>query len=173
MLFKVKGILDFTPPDVSKKHSLQSEWKCTAIVRTNCDTSAYYRWFLKNRFNLVLNPPLRGTHVTFVADRMDRNLFMDVAKIFNGKEVTFYYQHMPRSNGKHWWLRVWSPELESIREVMGLSREPYLGMHLTIGSANEKNIKHSEYITWCCQAFNILSSEPRKSLDEYEIYGEG
>ncbi len=170
MLFKVKGILDFTPQDVTKKHKNQSAWKCVAMIKTNCDTSNYYAWFLKTRFNLTLNKPLRGTHITFISDRMDRDLFMEASKIFNGKEITFYYQNMPRSNGQHWWLRVWSPEAEDIREALGLTRDPYFGLHLTLGTANEKNIDHSKYILECCKKFELLSSEPRQSLDTYEIF---
>ena len=170
MLFKVKGILDFTPQDVTKKHKNQSMWKCVAIIKTNCDISGYYAWFLKSRFNLILNNPLRGTHVTFISDRMNRELFMEGSKVFNGKEVTFYYENIPRSNGSHWWLRVWSPECESIRESLGLTKDPYFGLHLTLGNANEKNINHSNYILDCCKRFELLSSEPRKNLDTYEVY---
>lgn len=171
MLFKVKGILDFTPQDVTKKHKNQSSWKCVALIKTNCDISDYYAWFLKTRFNLKLNPPLRGTHVTFISDRMDRNLFMEASNIFNGKEITFYYQNVLRSNGSHWWLRVWSPEAEDIREALGLTRDPYFGLHLTIGIANEKYKDHSEYILRCCKKFELISNEERKTLDSYEIFG--
>lgn len=170
MLFKVKGILDFTPQDVTKKHISQSAWKRVAVIKTNCDTADYYAWLLRTRFNLKLNPPLRGTHVTFISDRVDMNLFDEAAKIFNGKEVTFYYQNVLRSNGAHWWLRAWSPETEDIRESMGLPRDPFFGLHLTIGLANEKNIEHSNYILDCCKRYELLSSEPRLPLEEYEIY---
>lgn len=169
MLFKIKGILDFTPQDVTRKHQKQSMWKCVAIIKTNCDIADYYSWFLNKRFNLKLNPPLRDTHVTFISDRMDKELFMEGSKIFNGKEITFYYENMPRSNGNHWWLRVWSPEAENIRESLGLTRDPYFGLHLTIGMANEKNINHSKYILDCCKRFELLSNEPRKTLEEHEL----
>lgn len=170
MLFKVKGILDFTPVDVSKKHKLQSDWKCVAMIKTNCDTSDYYAWYLKTRFNLKLNPPLRGTHVTIINDKMDKSLFMEASKIFNGKEITFYYENYPKSNGSHWWLRVWCPESESIREALGLTRDPYFGLHLTLGLANPKFEDHSKYILDCCKRFELLPSDTRKELSEYDIY---
>jgi hypothetical protein len=170
MLFKSKGILDFTPVDVTRKHKSQSSWKCTAIIKTECDIAAYYAWFLKTRFNLVLNKPLRGTHVTFISDKMDKFLFMQGSEVFNGKEITFYYENLPRSNGRHWWLRVWSNEAEDIREALGLEREPFFSFHLTLGHANEKNAEHSEYILDCCKRFDLLSGDPRKNLEEYEIY---
>jgi hypothetical protein len=52
---------------------------------------------------------------------------------------------------------------------MGLSREPYYGLHLTLGYANEKNFEHSEYILRQCKMFNLISNEPRKSFNDHDI----
>jgi hypothetical protein len=169
MVIKVRGILDFTPEDVTKKNKNQSSWKRVAIIKTDCDMDRYYAWFLKKRFNLELNRNLRGTHVTFISDKMERDIFEQASKIFNGKEIDFYIELEPRSNSEHWWLRVHCPEAESIREAMGLSREPYFGLHLTLGHANEKYIDHSEYILEQCKMFNLISNDPRKPLNEHEI----
>ena len=170
MVFKVRGILDFSPQDKTKKHASQASWKRVAMIRTECELDRYYAWFLKKRFSLELNSTLRGTHVTFINDKMDAKTFEQFAQIFNGKEIDFYVETEPRSNGEHWWLRVHCPEAESIREVMGLSREPYFDFHLTIGHANEKNIDHSKYILEVCKKFEIISSEKRKPLDQHIIY---
>ena len=169
MVIKVKGTLDFTPEDVTRKHKNQSSWKRVAIIKTDCDLERYYAWFLEKRFNLILNKNLRGTHITFISDRMERTLFEEASKIFNGKEIDFFIEIEPRSNGKHWWLRVHCPEAESIREAVGLTREPYFGLHLTLGHANEKNIFHSEYILEQCKRFSLISNEPKKPLSEHEI----
>jgi hypothetical protein len=188
MVFKIKGILEFSPEDKTKKHMSQASWKRVAMIQTNCDLDRYYAWFLKKRFNLELNKNLRGAHVTFINDRMDAKIFDQFAQLFNGKEIDFYIENEPRSNGEHWWLRVHCPEAESIRELMGLSREPFYGMHLTLGYAvvkypeaselndNQRAIKakkdfleHSEYITQCCKDFELISNEPRRPLSEHEI----
>lgn len=169
MVIKYRGILDFTPEDVTRKHKSQSTWKRVAVIKTNCDMDRYYAWFLKKRFNLELNRNLRGTHVTFITDRLEKSIFDQASKLFNGKEIDFYVELEPRSNGNHWWLRVHCPEAESIREAMGLSREPYFGLHLTLGLANERNIQHSKYILECCKRFELISNEPRKPLTEHEI----
>ena len=173
MVFKVRGILDFSPEDKTKKHVSQASWKRVAMIRTNCELDRYYAWFLKKRFNLELNTNLRGTHVTFINDRMDAKVFEQFAQIFEGKEIDFYVETEPRSNGEHWWLRVHCPEAESIREVMGLSREPFFGMHLTLGRADQRYpegveennnsimkikkdyIEHSKYITDQCIRFDL------------------
>ena len=187
MVFKVRGILDFSPEDKTKKHVSQASWKSIAMIRTNCELDRYYAWFLKKRFNLELNKNLRGTHVTFINDRMCKDIFEQAAKMFDGKEIDFYVETEPRSSGEHWWLRVHCPESETIREVMGLSRDPFYALHLTLGHAvvkypeavseNDNSslkirkdyLEHSEYITECCKRHDILSNEPRKPLSEHEI----
>jgi len=187
MVFKVRGILDFSPEDKTKKHVSQASWKRVAMIRTKCDLDRYYAWFLKKRFSLELNSTLIGTHVTFINDKMDKDIFEQAAKMFNGKEIDFYVETEPCSSGNHWWLRVHCPEAESIREVMGLSRDPYFGLHLTLGTpvikypegVEENNnsimkvkkdyIEHSKYILECCKRHELISNEPRKPLSEHEI----
>lgn len=186
MVIKIKGIIEFAPEDKTSKHRSQSTWKRVAMIRTNCDLDRYYSWFLKKRFNLELSRTLRGTHITFINDRMCFDTFEQAKQIFDGKEITFYYEVEPRTNGEYWWLRVHSPEAESIREAMGLSREPYHPFHLTLGSPIIKHpegvrsenstmlikkdfIEHSHYIMEYSKKFEILSSEPRKPLSEHEI----
>ncbi|NBO23144.1 hypothetical protein EBU94_07405 [bacterium] len=145
-MIKIKGRIDFFPEDVTKKHINQSSWKSVAIIKTDCDLDRYYSWFLKKRFNLELNKNLRGSHVTFINDKMPRTDFEQIGKIFNGKEIEFFIDITPKSNGVHWWLNVDCPEAENIREICGLERIPHFKFHFTLGYANEKFIDHSKYI---------------------------
>jgi hypothetical protein len=168
MFFKVTGTIEFEPENVTRKHERQSDWKRVAMIRTHCDMHFYYCWFLKRRFNLELNRPLRGSHVTFISDRMSREPFEEAKKIFDGKSITFYLDTEPKTNGEHWWLRAYSREANDIREAMGLERDPYFGLHFTLGYANEKNIAHSEYILNKCKEFNLIPYEPRLSNNEVE-----
>lgn len=169
MLIKCTGILDFNLEDVTNKHKSQSSWKRVAVIKTNCDMDKYYAWFLKKRFNLELNKNLRGSHVTFISDKMDKNLFNEASTVFNGKSVDFFIDIEPRSNAEHWWLRVYCPDVESIREALGLTRDPYFGLHLTIGYANEKNMAHSEYILRQCKKFELISSNPKLPFEDHEV----
>ena len=187
MVFKVRGIIEFSPEDKTNKHKNQSSWKRVAMIRTDCEMDRYYSWFLKKRFNLELNTNLRGTHVTFINDRMDVRVFEQFVQIFDGKEIDFYVETEPCSSGEHWWLRVHCPEAESIREIMGLSRDPYFGLHLTLGRADQRYpegveennnsimkikkdyIEHSKYILECCKLHNLTSSDVRKPLNQHEI----
>jgi hypothetical protein len=171
MLLKLKGKIEFQPEDKTKKHKNQSSWKRVALIKTEDDLSEYYSWFIKKRFNLTLNKPLRGSHITFINDReKEVPYFEEAGKLFNEKEINFYIDLEPRSNGEHWWLRVYCSEAEAIRVVCGGKPEPYFSLHLTIGFANERNIEHSKYILECCKRFELISNEPRKSFSEHIIY---
>lgn len=168
MVIKVKGTLDFRLPDVTKKHKKQ-DWKKVAIIKTKCDIDNYYAWFLEKRFNLEFVKNLRGAHVTIISDKMDSEIFEQASKIFDGKEITFFYEIEPKTNNKHWWLRVHCPEAEAIRSALGLSKEPYFEFHLTIGYVNEKNLAHSKYVNSLIKFHNILNNETRQPLNTHEI----
>ena len=169
MLLKLKGIIEFSPEDVTRKHKSQSSWKRVAIIKTNCDIDRYYAWFLEKRFNLKLNRSIRGAHITFINDKLERDIFDQASKLFNGKEIEFYVDIEPRSNSEHWWLKVYCQDAENIREVIGLKREPYYSFHLTIGYANEKNLEFSDYILRQCKRFNLIRSESLEFKD-HEIF---
>ena len=34
------------------------------------DVAEYYSWFVSKRYNLILNKPLRGAHVSFINDSL-------------------------------------------------------------------------------------------------------
>lgn len=187
MVFEIKGKIEFSPIDKTNKHRSQSSWKKVAMIRTNCDIDRYYAWFLKKRFNLELNRTLRGTHITFINDKVDSKIFEEASKIFNGKEITFYIENEPRTSGEYWWLRAYCPEAESIREIMGLSRNPYHPLHLTIGTpiikypesvdisdnsamkVRKDYLEHSFYIMEYSKKYELLSSVSRLDLIEQEI----
>jgi hypothetical protein len=168
MVIECKGKLIFQPENKTKKHEKQ-DWKKVAMIMLNCDLDKYYAWFLTQRFNLEFVKTLRGSHVTIISDKVSQQKFDKIARKYNGKEITFYYETEPKTNVKHWWLRVHSPEAEIIREEMGLHKEPYFGFHLTIGYMNHLNLQYSDYIFRIIKRFNILSSEPRTALQNHEI----
>jgi hypothetical protein len=176
MLIKSIGKILFEPENVTKKHNEQF-WKKTALIITNDDLSEYYSWFLKKRFDLKFNKPLRGTHVSFISDKIEDGESLkkfELAKNeFNGKDITFFYEIEVRTNVKHWWLRIHSPEAENIREFAGLNRIPFFSFHLTLGYVNDLNLKHSQYIFDTIKLFNIIDGEPRKDINEHEIINPG
>ena len=66
-------------------------------------------------------------------------------------------------------MKVYCDDARNIRSAMGLTPDPYFGLHLTIGHANERNIEHSEYILNQCKRFELISNDPRKPFNEHDI----
>jgi len=169
MLIKAKGILNFNPVDITKKHEMQSAWKTVAMIEIDSEIDQYYKWFIETRFSLKLNKNLRGSHITFISDILDRDLYEVISTKYNGKEVDFYYSIEPFTNGEHWWLRVFCFDIEPIREELNLDKYPYFGLHLTLGHVTTTNSIHGEYIKEVCNFHKLLLSEPRKPFDQYTI----
>ncbi len=158
---KISGVIMIDPKDVTKKHKGQSSWKKMGLIMFSGEICEYYAWFLEKRFNIVLNQPLRGPHISFINDSVG-----DIAKglgitekeaheeweifknIYHNQTIDVILTVSPRSDGKHWWLNILEEDrgvIHDIRMKLGLPR-PYFGLHLSLGFANEKNIEHSEYI---------------------------
>lgn len=160
----LKGKIVFDPDNKTRKHEQQSSWKLMALVVFEGDICNYYKWFIKKRYNLELNPPLRGAHISFINDSIKDisdslpdaiSKWNNLKRKWNGKEISIEINTDVRSDGKHWWLQI--PEdsrtgLHGIRKEIGLGR-PYWGLHLSVGHANEKNIEHSKYILSLLEKF--------------------
>jgi hypothetical protein len=141
---EITGNLHFDLTHISKKHKSQSNWKDVGLVLFNDDSADLYSWLIKKRFNISLNKPIRGFHLTLINDKLsDSNLlieeFNEKKKIFNGKPIRVQYSTDVRTNGEHWWLKAWSKEAEDIRRLFGLKPEPYWNFHLTIGYVAQGN----------------------------------
>ena len=125
------------------------------------DVTEYYSWFIQKRYNLVLNKPLRGGHISFINDSM-RDLSLNgtrteeeteivweaVKKKWNGKQIEVVLDLNPKTDDRSWWLNIPHEDRESIqaiRDELGLAK-PFFGLHMSIGYANERNIEHSTYI---------------------------
>lgn len=163
---KLKGTIEFDPIDITKKHERQGVWKKTALVNISGDICGYYCWFIKKRYNLHLQTPLRGAHITFISDReSDMNeKWEEVKKKWNAVDVDIMLDVDVRSDGLNWWFNVLSEyksELNVIRKDLNLSN-PFFPFHMTLGTAvntysnteNEVNAQkairmneeHSKYI---------------------------
>ena len=157
-----RGKIHFDPADVTKKHEKQANWKRIAMILLGGDVTEYYSWFIKKRYGLELNKPMRGAHITFINDSLndikkglgtDDNKLVElkwneVKEKWDNKEIDVVLNLDIRSNIHHWWLIVdhaYREPIHNIRKELGLGR-PFFGLHMSIGYANEKNIKHSEYI---------------------------
>lgn len=125
------------------------------------DVCEYYAWYLKKRFNLTLNKPIRNAHISFVNDRnndmtLDGQLTLEQVNLnwnrikdaWDGREVDISICLDYDGDGYHWWLNVEEESkksLQMIRNELNLGK-PYYDFHMSIGYANERNIEHSKYV---------------------------
>jgi hypothetical protein len=153
MLYKTKGVLKFSPEDITNKHINQSPWKRVAMIILDGELDRYYAWFINQ----------------FISDRVDMDKFNEIAEKYDNTEVELYYSIEPFTNGKHWWLRTFCLDIEPIREEMGLDKYPHFGIHLTLGHVSNTQLPHGEYIKEVCDAYGLLNNQPRKPFGEYII----
>ena len=160
-LIKYTGKIHIDPEDFTNKHKVQKSWKKVSMIMFEGEMCEYYSWFISRRYNLTLNKPLRGAHISFINDSIkdlrqdDTKSLEDVElmwKQFKNKyddvDIEIELDVDARSNGEHWWLKPSEDskiKLQNLRTELGLGN-PYWNFHLSIGHANEKNIAHSEYI---------------------------
>jgi hypothetical protein len=160
-LLYLTGKIEFEPEDKTKKHINQSSWKKIAMVMIDGEICEYYSWFIKRRYGLSLNKPLRGAHISFINDSMKDltqngeksleealNAWETTKKKWDGKTIQIVVNLDPRTDGRTWWFNIPHDEreiLHSIRAEVGLDK-PFFGLHMSIGYANEKNVGQSTYI---------------------------
>ena len=109
-----------------------------------CDDeiSKYYRHLYTKEYPYLngnrtgkLTRPVWGAHVSII-----RGEFIPNIKLWHldeNKLVEFEYEGGVLDNGEYYWLKVRCPYLLNLREKYGLSREPRLGLHLTIGRTTQ------------------------------------
>ena len=118
--FETYGKIVFDPVDFTTKQKKQASWKKVAmIIIDDGDMAAYYRWFLNKRYNLILNPPLRGSHITIINDSVkdigDGLAKWDLLKSqWDGQIVPVVLETEIKSDSKHWWLNIPHDERQSI-----------------------------------------------------------
>jgi hypothetical protein len=170
-LLYLTGKIEFEPEDKTKKHINQASWKKIAMVMIDGEICEYYSWFIKRRYGLSLNKPLRGAHISFINDSMGDltqngkksleealNAWNLAKKKWHGKTIQIVINLDPRTDGRTWWFNIPQDEreiLHSIRAELGLDK-PFFGLHLSIGYANERNIEHCEYIHECIKRGYII-----------------
>lgn len=157
-----QGVIQFDPVDYTKKHKTQASWKRIAMVMFDGELAEYYAWFVKKRYDIVLNKPLRGAHISFINDSVNDMkaglgiesdnevdaIWNTVKDKYHGKSIEISLNVDVRADKKHWWMNVddeYRQELQLIRNELGLGKLFY-GEHLSIGYCNEKYIEHSNYI---------------------------
>ncbi len=124
-MFLSNGVLKYFPLEGLENNT---GW---LILQCDLDLSLYYCWFIQRRFGIKLQRPLHGSHITVVRGEVIKSF--DKWNAYQGNIIQFHYSNIIGTNGKHWWLDVYSPCLISIRQELGLEPQPKYDLHLTIG----------------------------------------
>lgn len=136
MSFKSIGKLIYSP----RTHLASSDrW---LVVMCDDEISKYYRHlyskeypYLNSGRSTKLTRPVWGTHISVIRGEKIPN--PQIWRIDENKIVDFTYEAGVIDNQEYFWLKVSCPYLGSLRQKMGLPKEPRFGFHLTIGRTTE------------------------------------
>lgn len=109
-----------------------TEW--WLILQCEADVGRYLRelYALDVRRTRCLADPLWGAHVSVVQNEVPPNLA--AWRALEGRPMRFEYCHPPQEIGEYVFFPVECAEALDYREHLGLSREPRLPLHFTIGN---------------------------------------
>lgn len=128
-----KLIYDPVHPDAKRK-GFQSSWLKADVSNS---IRNYYSWWVAREARMIMNKPLWSSHITVIRGETPKRA--EFWKKYEGKIIEFSYSIPICMSDKYCWLKVVAPELEAIRMELGLSRQPRVPFHLTIG--NFKNVE--------------------------------
>ena len=136
-----RGTIIFDPKDKTAKHKAQASWKKIALIEFGGDMCDYYAWFIKKRFGITLNTPLRKAHISFINDSIrDLNggfdnpkdcgtekerhaMWEDLKKKYHKTKIDVVISTEVQTNGEHVWLRIEHKNrfgMQAIRDEIGL-----------------------------------------------------
>ncbi len=153
-VFRAKGRIIYDPAPVNGNGGKIDPW-CVAIIldANSRELVRYMQYWTKKDHGIVLNDVEYGAHIMLVNKEKPRIGFEGNWKKYHNKLVEFSYSTILHSNenpqirktgkeippGHYWWLPVFDcPEIQEVRESLGLSPKPFWSLHLTIGTAHPK-----------------------------------
>jgi hypothetical protein len=164
---KYFGYLKFDPiPIKDPSGKMFKEW--WLIVQIPGELGDYYRFLLekehglytwnsyqsnlytqeKLHLGLKIQRPAWGAHISVI--RGETPLTEDPYQTwstfkdqYDGQEIMFDYELQPKTNGRHWWLKIFAPELNTLRSAMGYPAHGLFGLHLTLGIPTPSTMDYS------------------------------
>jgi hypothetical protein len=130
-IWKSTGIIKYDPH--VERGTFKPHW---VILKCDKELVRYYQHIFYTLYFKKLQTAMWANHISLV--RGEKPTIPDNWKLYNGKVIEFTYEYPGffYSNGKHFWLKVWSEQFGDIRESLGLPREPKIQYHMSIGSLN-------------------------------------
>lgn len=138
-MFRSTGRLRYSPTingSTNRRDGGTTKW--WLVVDCDPEIGRYYRtlysmWTYKTS---TLQQPAWSAHISIVRNERPPN--EKAWKKYAGKPIEYTYIPKLEFNGIYVWLPVICDQALDIREELGLSREPYYSLHLTIGNRKEE-----------------------------------
>jgi hypothetical protein len=150
-LFKVTGKLVYEPsrPNMRKQYKL----KTLVLNLVYDDLANLYRFFVKQKYGIHLDPPMWGNHITVIRGD-EKPPRPELWKAYEGEFMDIEISPHIYKTRNFWTLPVKSKRLHDIRKELGFKN--YHEMHLTIGREVASKVP-----TWTKKQLDYLSDRPK------------
>lgn len=130
-MFRSVGTLRYSPKALGDKAS-PNWW---LILDCDRELGRYYRhlYYLSNHKCHQLMRPACAEHVTVIRNEEPADQFKHLWEKYDNQEVEFLLRLEAETDGRYVWLPVECSFVLEIRAELGLSREPEIPLHLSIG----------------------------------------
>jgi hypothetical protein len=127
-VFKSYGKIKYDP--TSPRTKFKKWWM---ILQCDGELIRYYQHIFYKTHWRKLQTAAWGSHISSIkgTEPINKALWGK----HSGKTIEFSYNYNGKfeSNGQHVWLKIQSDKLADIREELGLTREPKIPFHISIG----------------------------------------
>ena len=136
--FKSVGRLRYSPTNNGK--SIRRDGGTTKwwlVIDCDSNIGRYYRELYRMAHHGVytIQRPAWDAHISIIANEKppDEKLW----RKYEGRYIEYEYLHKPDGNNLYVWLPVFCEQALDMREELGLKRNPYHPLHLTVGNCKE------------------------------------
>jgi len=138
-MFKSTGRLRYSPTingSMNRRNGGSTKW--WLVIDCDPEIGRYYRSLYQMwSYNVSeLRRPAWETHISVIRDEKPPNE-SDWMK-YDGQTIEFVYTPDLEFNGIYVWLPVTCNRALDIREELGLNRNPFYNLHLTVGNRKEE-----------------------------------
>jgi hypothetical protein len=104
------------------------------VLDVDPELGRYFRhlFLLASYRTRLLRAPLWGTHISVIRNEVPPR--QEAWQRLEGREVEFEYDFVAQETDGYYWLAVRCPQALDHREELGLVRDPWPPLHLTIGN---------------------------------------
>ena len=99
-------------------------------VRLDDDVSLYYRSFSYRKWNL----PMNGCHVTFIAGERESRIITQSELMDSTEDIEIIFDPVVMTNGESFWIDCQAPQLDVIRDDLGIGESFRGKYHITLGN---------------------------------------